>query len=320
MRLSVIVTVYNRKDDLGPCLDSILSQDFPDMELIVVDDGSQDGSGEVIDAFVKRYPGLIVPLFQENAGVAAARNLGLSAAKGEFVTYVDSDDRIPAGSFNAIAEELTRTGCDILMFDAEACWPDGRRERFAPFYDGQSGVKGGILAPEQYLLATPCPWNKWIRRSLYTACFGKDAPFPWGLHYEDLATIPVLALAAKKICYYTRPCYDYVQSDTSIMRSRGYSPHFDDIFTVCLRLKKMLGDRWPKEVEYLFFEHLLVSGGKRYLSCRKRAGMNRCADVMRQTYPGWKDNAYVAREPFKKRMLARLIYQKRFGILKLLGK
>ncbi len=320
MRLSVIVTVYNRKDDVGPCLDSILAQQFPDMELIVVDDGSQDGSGEVIASYVQRYPDLIVPLFQENAGVAAARNLGLSAARGDFVTYVDSDDRIPAGSFDAIAAELSENGYDILLFDADACYPDGRRERFAPFYDGQSGVKGGELSAKQYLLATPCPWNKWIRRSLYTACFGKEAPFPWGLHYEDLATIPVLALAAKKIGYYTRPCYDYVQSDTSIMRTKGYSPHFDDIFAVCLRLKKMLGDRFPEEVEYLFVEHLLISGGKRYLACDRRAGMNRCAAVMRQTYPDWRDNPYVAREPFKKRLLARLIYRRKYRLLKLLGK
>ncbi|MBO4289917.1 MAG: glycosyltransferase family 2 protein [Lachnospiraceae bacterium] len=320
MKLSVIVTVYNRKDDVGPCLDSILSQNYPDMELIVVDDGSQDGSGDVIAAYVERYPDRVVPLFQENAGVACARNLGLSAAKGEFVTYVDSDDIIPEGAFAAIDAELDRGGYDILMFDATACYPDGRRERFAPFYDGLSGVEGGELTPQQYILATPCPWNKWIRRSLYTEVFGSEPPFPEGLRYEDLAAIPVLALKAGKIGYLTVPCYDYVQSDISIMRTPGYSPHFADIFSVSLRLQKLLGQIWPKEVEYLFFEHVLVSGGKRYLACGKKAGFHRCADVMRQSYPDWQDNEYVKREPFKKRMLAKLIYQKQFNLLKMLGK
>lgn len=91
--ISVIIPVYNAEPFLPACLDSVLHQDYPSFEILVIDDGSTDGSAAVIDRYAARDP-RIVALHQSNAGVSAARNRGLDEARGEYVAFVDADDRV----------------------------------------------------------------------------------------------------------------------------------------------------------------------------------------------------------------------------------
>ena len=87
-RVSAIITTYNRKDFVQEAVDSVLAQSYGDWELIVVDDGSIDGSGEAL----QRYGERLLYSYQENHGVSMARNRGLELAQGEFIAYLDSDD------------------------------------------------------------------------------------------------------------------------------------------------------------------------------------------------------------------------------------
>ena len=91
--LSIIVPVYNVEKYLARCIDSILAQTFTDFELILVDDGSTDNSGEICDEYAGKDPRIIV-IHKENGGVSSARNHGLDIARGEYITFVDSDDQI----------------------------------------------------------------------------------------------------------------------------------------------------------------------------------------------------------------------------------
>lgn len=92
-KISIIVPVYNSSKYLRSCIDSILKQSLSDWELILVNDGSTDDSGEICDEYAVKYPAIRV-IHKENAGVSEARNTGLVAATGEYVGFVDSDDTI----------------------------------------------------------------------------------------------------------------------------------------------------------------------------------------------------------------------------------
>lgn len=133
--ISVIVPVYNMEKLVGRCLRSIVSQSFKDIELLVIDDGSTDGSGEVIGQFVATDPR--VRCFSElNSGVSAARNLGLNNAEGEYIMFIDADDEIAPGYLQNISFQAKDSGVDLLVWGITRCFSDGRSEQWAPLKDG----------------------------------------------------------------------------------------------------------------------------------------------------------------------------------------
>ena len=99
--ISIIVPVYNTKQYLNACLDSILRQSFTDFELLLIDDGSTDGSGSICDLFARKDK-RVRSFHTENKGVSSARNLGLDYAQGLFVMFVDSDDELPDGALSSM--------------------------------------------------------------------------------------------------------------------------------------------------------------------------------------------------------------------------
>ncbi len=115
MLFSLIVSVYNTKKYLDQCLDSIALQDFGDYELIIVDDGSTDGSAQICDDFCKGRTNAKV-IHQENQGLAGARNTGIKEAKGEWIWFIDSDDFIVPGALSALKERMRFAKGDLYAF------------------------------------------------------------------------------------------------------------------------------------------------------------------------------------------------------------
>ena len=112
--LSVIVPVYCVSSDLlRKCIESILAQEYEDIELILVDDGSPDGSGEICDMYASRDKRVIV-FHKENDGVSSARNLGIEKARGEHIAFVDADDYVGADYFSAMMSFFT-DDCDMVV-------------------------------------------------------------------------------------------------------------------------------------------------------------------------------------------------------------
>lgn len=114
-RFSLIVAIYNTAAHLPACVESLLAQTFPDFELILVDDGSTDGSAALGRAFAARDPRLRF-FTQTHSGVSAARNHGLSQARGDFVTFIDSDDTVSPHALRLAAGTLARDACDLVIF------------------------------------------------------------------------------------------------------------------------------------------------------------------------------------------------------------
>lgn len=133
--LSIIVPVYNVEAYLVECLDSILAQDFTDYELILVDDGSTDGSGAVCDRYAARYP-RIHCLHQSNGGHTAARQNGVRMSRGEYITFVDSDDWIAPGMYRHMCDAARTTQADIVHCNMTAVMPHKEELRGVPFPAG----------------------------------------------------------------------------------------------------------------------------------------------------------------------------------------
>ena len=114
--ISVLVPVYNTNQYLPRCIDSILGQSFTDFELLLIDDGSTDGSAKICDAYAEKDSRIRV-LHKENGGVSSARNLGLNEAKGEWVVFVDSDDWISDNCIKVLTEPLRKKEFDIVVGD-----------------------------------------------------------------------------------------------------------------------------------------------------------------------------------------------------------
>ena len=116
MKVSIIIPVYNTEQYLSRCIDSILGQSFTDFELLLIDDGSTDGSAKICDAYAEKDSRIRV-LHKENGGVSSARNLGLNEAKGEWVVFVDSDDWISDNCIKVLTEPLRNKEFDIVVGD-----------------------------------------------------------------------------------------------------------------------------------------------------------------------------------------------------------
>ena len=122
-RLSVVVPVYNAESWLDRCLGSLVGQDFGDFEVVCVNDGSTDGSGERLAVWEAADPRVRV-IEQANGGVSAARNAGIRAARGEYVSFLDADDRYLPGACGRIVSALDEAGADVLVFGGRV-YPEG---------------------------------------------------------------------------------------------------------------------------------------------------------------------------------------------------
>ena len=128
MLFSFLVPVYNVEKYLNRCMDSLLCQKGADFEIVLLDDGSTDSSGEICDRYAKEYPGIVRVVHKENEGLLMTRRRGFNEAKGDYVACVDSDDFIKPYYLQTVVAAIQKYGCDMLMFDYESYYPDGHIE------------------------------------------------------------------------------------------------------------------------------------------------------------------------------------------------
>ena len=125
MKYSVIIPVYNAEKTLKRCVDSLLEQDYTDAEIILVNDGSKDGSEDICREYAEAHPNIRL-ISQQNGGVSTARNAGLDAAQGEYIVFVDSDDHVVPGFFSIMDKAIDEEPADLIRF---AGYYDNGKER-----------------------------------------------------------------------------------------------------------------------------------------------------------------------------------------------
>ena len=199
--VSIIVPVYNGQDHLEGCVNSILCQTCGELQLILVNDGSTDRTAALCDSFAVMDSRVTV-IHQKNAGVSAARNAGLAAAKGEFVGFVDADDTITPDAYEVALKAIG--GCDIAMWDTETVWPDGRKEPDTiPLLETDAVLEKKDWTPAllRQMAGSAC-------RCLYRRELLEGVSFPVGIKLSEDRLFNLEAMGkAKKLAYLKRSLY-----------------------------------------------------------------------------------------------------------------
>lgn len=220
--LSVIIPVFQSAATLERCVDSVLSQNVPDMEVILVNDGSTDGGAQLCDRLALDNPRVKV-IHRENGGLSAARNSGIEAASGRWIAFADSDDELAPHTYSGNLEWLERNpGTDMLEFPVHVHYlsRDGYRLDFEPRTVSGSTVFRDWLECGGY---NHCyAWNKIYRRSLFDS-----VRFPEGETFEDAAVCPSLVRNCRAVRYSDKGCYLYYRNGSGITASytfKGQEP------------------------------------------------------------------------------------------------
>lgn len=234
MTVSVVIPVYNVKLYLEHCVRSVLDQTFKDLEIILVDDGSTDGSGDLCDKIAADEPRIRV-VHQQNQGLSGARNTGLQQAKGEYVAFLDSDDRwlLPEGLEQLLKEKKTEQP-DIIIFKNVDIWQDGHCtaardydvEKIRQLADGQR-VFEYLVANQQFRMSA-C--FLLVRRELLLE---HNILFPLGLISEDIDWSMHLWQYVSSVCITNLEFYGYYHREASLSTTvsiRAYHS-YDKIFS-----------------------------------------------------------------------------------------
>ncbi len=205
MMVSVIVLVYNAEKYLRRCLDSIISQTFQDIELVLVDDGSTDGSSAIINEYAQSDPRIVVVSHSKNKGLFAARKSGMDAASGEYTIYVDADDRIEKNQVEELYQHAIREEADMVICDFFKDFGD-RLEYVSQSVSNLSS--NNILRQIIHMQMYPSLWNKLIKRKCYydpPVCFS-----PAHIHYgEDTLLVCRILQHGCRVAYLPKAFYHY---------------------------------------------------------------------------------------------------------------
>lgn len=242
--ISIIVPVYNVKNYLEKCLQSICGQTYKNLEIILIDDGSSDGSGELCDLFAQR-DGRIKVIHQTNAGQSAARNRGLAVAQGEFLGFVDSDDWIEPDMYEFLYCLLKENEADISICSHCRDKDGGSVVKYASgkqfVFTRDEGIRA--LAIDKHI-------RNYVWDKLYKRCLFSDIAFPLNRIFEDIAISYQVFYKAENIVMRDLPKYHYVIREGSAMQGK-YNPQkeYQLFLAVCEQndfiLAKGIWDRSP---------------------------------------------------------------------------
>lgn len=290
IKISVIVPVYNAERYLIKCINSIMNQSFnEEYELILVNDGSEDHSEDIINKKIEEYGSdKIVKVNQKNGGQGKARNAGVRIARGEFVTFVDSDDYIDREMLKDLYEKAVQEKADLVICDYIEEIGENKIYKKSLYKELEDINK-------EYILTIAGPCSKLIKRSLIEE---NDLYFPENMIYEDLAVMPTFGVFADKIVYIKKPYYYYYIRSNSSMRQLEYSEKLKNIFRAMELLEKKfvdsdLKEKYKEELEFLYIEHLLYAGIGRFINFKEgNEDIKRIHDIMSEKFPDWKKNKY----------------------------
>lgn len=229
MRLSIIIPVYNVEQYIARCLDSCLNQDIPtnDYEIIVVNDGTPDNSMAIVENYCRKYKNIRI-VNRKNGGLSVARNTGLESAHGEYVWFIDSDDRISTDCMYSLMSYAETNHLDVLCFGLNLEYSDGRIEKHhiecndkRKIYDGKDFIVN-VWMP-------PAAWAAIYRRKFLIS---NGLQFYEGILHEDHEFTPRAYCLAKRISYLDLPVYYYNQRDGSIMKSKNNIRRCRDMLTI----------------------------------------------------------------------------------------
>ena len=257
--ISVIVPIYKVKKYLSKCIDSIIAQDYKNLEIILVDDGSPDNCPEICDEYAKKDKRIRV-VHKENGGLSDARNAGIKVATGEYIAFIDSDDYVAKNYISMLLYTLKKYDADISACNYIKVYEDTGRQEVEPKTDKElvmtnvEAMKDLFTLPSNSDVVT---WNKLYRTSLF---IDNNIEFPKGKLHEDNFTTYKLYYYSSRVAFVNVPCYYYLQRKDSIMGQK-FNPRRLDILLALKEIKKFVKkNNIDLEQEIKFNELLILLG------------------------------------------------------------
>ena len=252
-KVSVIVPVYNMEKYLSRCVDSILSQTYADLEVILVDDGSKDSSAAICDQYAER-DGRIKVVHKANGGLSSARNAGLDLATGDYIGFVDSDDYISPEMYSVLCHHIENSDCEIANVMYVRADENGRTTPSKVPHNTDKEIEAEQFAKELMLHTGDVS----VCTKLFRAELFKNIRFPEGKLNEDLLFILDVLGGVKKIAFAAHVGYFYFTRSGSI--SGGYGKAVIDMVGNSLLAKQTVDTAFPslrKETErFAIFQHM----------------------------------------------------------------
>ncbi|NLL36055.1 MAG: glycosyltransferase [Fretibacterium sp.] len=256
--ISVIIPAYNAEKSLERCLDSVLAQDYEEIELLVVNDGSTDGTRDILTRYAKLPT--VTCIEQENSGPGKSRCVGFQASRGDFISFVDADDYIAPNMLSSLYERLKAAEADVASCGWYRIVGDEIYPRMMPAINGASSGTGIeavdwiILREKQFAL-----WNKLFRRNLFQSIdFDEISSFRMG---EDVLFLFSLFFRAEKVVLVDKALYFYV-TDNPQSLTNAPSPNaprerlriFERVFQCCLAQPHEV---WKHSLYDFYFDGLM---------------------------------------------------------------
>lgn len=221
-KVSVIVPIYNRENFLDKCLNTIINQTYKNLEIILVDDGSEDNSLEICKKY-EQIDKRVKVIHKINGGLSSARNAGIEASTGDWISFIDSDDSINLNFYYVLLEVAYNEECDIVQCEMQSVHEQrtdaelleykteifGKQEALQIFYNGKYTV-----------FKSSC--NKIFRKELF-----KQIRYPVGKIFEDRWIANEIYYAANRIAYITSQMYYYTINESGIMHSKATKKNYD---------------------------------------------------------------------------------------------
>ena len=221
--ISVIVPVYNVYNYLEKCIQTLINQTYKELEIILVDDGSTDGSGELCEQISKRDKRIKV-IHKKNGGLSSARNAGLDVAKGDFISFVDSDDSIHLCFYSVLMNIMEKTKADIVQSEISRVLNQKlSKEKIFKFnivsFTGEEALQE-FYKSKITVFKSSC--NKLFKKKLF-----QELRYPEGKIFEDRWIAAKLYYACEKVIYLNIPLYYYTVNPNSIMHLKITEKHYD---------------------------------------------------------------------------------------------
>lgn len=298
-KISVIIPAYNVDKYIRRCLDSLVNQTYKNLEIIIVNDASTDRTGDIIAEYAERFPDMIVSYEQKkNAGQAAARNLGIAKATGEYIGFVDSDDFVDTRMYERLYTEAEETGCDLVTCGYYGC--DVATGEITGYQLGFRGEFNQSIYENPHILRinSPYPWNKLYTRELLDRA---GFEFPEGMIFEDLCAVIPLFLDAKKVGRVHEKLYYYMKG-----RKGGTLSTFDERHGQIVDVLQRVNDTYRIRGEFNHFYDTLLFFNIRHIFARfdemenysgasfKKKFKKRAYALLDEYFPGWKESQEFA--------------------------
>ena len=250
MYFSVVVPIYNVKNYLDECIEGIIRQSFKGYEIILVDDGSTDGSSEACDEWKNKYDSIKV-IHKSNGGLSDARNVGASQAEGEYLVFLDSDDYWNDEFFLEKIHDMTHmSNLDLVVFGYKKVLDEKELSIYTPQSESKT-IEELVLAGEFNI----CAWDKVVRRDLISS---NNIAFRKGVFSEDMEWCSLLYKYVENVAVLPAAPHSYRQRNGSITK-RISEKNISDVvynFKRCLEIKKELSQEKSAIFDYYLSKNI----------------------------------------------------------------